>query len=481
MSYRTKHGAHYHEMYGCHGATIPCDTKGLMPCSDCCGGTSRGRGSDVPGTQGAPSHASQKDGGSGSVTRRSQGHDVTPSHQQGGRSSNRKRPMHHGRRIPNEAGVSYTGYFFDPDQMKSLMAHLEQQGLGSDGLSRTIACPHVTLSYMPEDAHEGSFGTTQRMLVTGYGNDGRNEGVKVELIGQSPDEALAAMERGVACPHVTLSVSEDGKPVDTRYLDFKPISEPFEMIGTYGGYRPSERVAITEPTTSAGHADSQRPAQPTRPVPQAPSGAAGLTQDAMFAVMDNPEIPRDGLVTDTRPIIREIRESRGMIAVMRGAPGCGKSTVIEGLGLESSVVSPDEIRLRVSGLETGPDGKLGISQRDNQLVWQMARQDVAKRCENGNDMVLVDAMHTRPRDIRQWQRVAEASGYKLVVVDLTDVPRDVAHQRNAGRIEWKQVPEHVIDRFYDVARGNTRAIRHEFPTVDRRGFRDIIKGLRGEA
>lgn len=37
MPFRTKYGKHYHMTEGCHGATIPCDTKGLSPCSDCCG------------------------------------------------------------------------------------------------------------------------------------------------------------------------------------------------------------------------------------------------------------------------------------------------------------------------------------------------------------------------------------------------------------------------------------------------------------
>lgn len=36
MPYRTQHGNHYHETFGCHGATIPCGTEGLEPCSDCC-------------------------------------------------------------------------------------------------------------------------------------------------------------------------------------------------------------------------------------------------------------------------------------------------------------------------------------------------------------------------------------------------------------------------------------------------------------
>lgn len=37
MPYKTRYGSHYHMTEGCHGATIPCDTKGLTPCSDCCG------------------------------------------------------------------------------------------------------------------------------------------------------------------------------------------------------------------------------------------------------------------------------------------------------------------------------------------------------------------------------------------------------------------------------------------------------------
>ena len=48
MPYKTQHGSHYHETYGCHGATIPCDAAGLTPCSDCCEGKAGGS----PGTTG---------------------------------------------------------------------------------------------------------------------------------------------------------------------------------------------------------------------------------------------------------------------------------------------------------------------------------------------------------------------------------------------------------------------------------------------
>lgn len=44
MPFKTQYGSHYHMTYGCHGATIPCDTAGLTPCSDCCGGSGIGGG-----------------------------------------------------------------------------------------------------------------------------------------------------------------------------------------------------------------------------------------------------------------------------------------------------------------------------------------------------------------------------------------------------------------------------------------------------
>lgn len=36
MPFRTPYGDHYHNAYGCHGATEPCSTEGLEPCTDCC-------------------------------------------------------------------------------------------------------------------------------------------------------------------------------------------------------------------------------------------------------------------------------------------------------------------------------------------------------------------------------------------------------------------------------------------------------------
>ena len=55
MPYKTRYGKHYHMEEGCHGATIPCGTNGLSPCSDCCG--TKGGGGDPHGTGVPPAGA----------------------------------------------------------------------------------------------------------------------------------------------------------------------------------------------------------------------------------------------------------------------------------------------------------------------------------------------------------------------------------------------------------------------------------------
>lgn len=53
MPYKTPYGSHYHMTKGCHGATIPCDTTGLTPCSDCCGAGADGDSGSSGGSAGA--------------------------------------------------------------------------------------------------------------------------------------------------------------------------------------------------------------------------------------------------------------------------------------------------------------------------------------------------------------------------------------------------------------------------------------------
>lgn len=71
MPYKTRYGSHYHETYGCCGATEPCGSAaGLAPCSICCGkpggsgGSGNSQGPEGAASAGAPnSESSQPAGG----------------------------------------------------------------------------------------------------------------------------------------------------------------------------------------------------------------------------------------------------------------------------------------------------------------------------------------------------------------------------------------------------------------------------------
>ena len=94
-------------------------------------------------------------------------------------------------------------------------------------LDRIIQNQHVTFGFRTEYPIYLQ-GQRVTLLVTGYGNDGQNEAYSVELADWVKTEYV-----GSSKPHITLSVSSSGKPVDSWKLDFQPI-DPFTIIGTFG-------------------------------------------------------------------------------------------------------------------------------------------------------------------------------------------------------------------------------------------------------
>ncbi len=124
--------------------------------------------------------------------------------------------------------VLYEGLFVNKDEL-----HQKIQ----PRLEKPIERPHVTTFYRPNETRQlnlDSLGSGARIIAIGYGNDGKNEGLLVRVEADDPaiQEACDALET----PHITLSVSRDGRPVNTAYLDFTPLEEPFEITGNYGLY-----------------------------------------------------------------------------------------------------------------------------------------------------------------------------------------------------------------------------------------------------
>ena len=82
--------------------------------------------------------------------------------------------------------------------------------------------------------------TEIEFAITGYGNDGNNEGVSVELV-KASDRAKEAFKK-IPLAHITLSTSEYGKPVDTARLDFRPVCKNVRIRGKYGAYTDQKAV-----------------------------------------------------------------------------------------------------------------------------------------------------------------------------------------------------------------------------------------------
>jgi 2'-5' RNA ligase len=119
----------------------------------------------------------------------------------------------------------YTGIFLNNDELYALFP---------PQLSVRPAHLHVTLIFRGgiESAHEELLGETVTVRIVGYGNNSKNEGLKVELEASNPE--LQKLCDAVKVPHITLSASREAQMKDTKLLDFEPLENPIEITGRYG-------------------------------------------------------------------------------------------------------------------------------------------------------------------------------------------------------------------------------------------------------
>ena len=130
----------------------------------------------------------------------------------------------------------YIGVFIPNEEIYEKVTEIGER------LSKLIKYPHVTFKYKPDAVNESLFGEEIEIKIIGYGNDGINEGLKVELY--TTNHNLQSMIDEIEVPHITLSISDDGKAVNTRFLCFKDI-EPFTIIGKFSGYmKDKDMIAI---------------------------------------------------------------------------------------------------------------------------------------------------------------------------------------------------------------------------------------------
>lgn len=137
-----------------------------------------------------------------------------------------------------------------------------------------------------------------------------------------------------------------------------------------------------------------------------------------------------------------------VLLLMRGAPGAGKSTFIKKHGLDLYKIEVDSVRNFYSNPVYNEDGKMGLSGQVETKVWKTVLDCAELRFKRG-DFVVVDATNKTRADINQWKKLAKKYLYRIYLVDMTGVPKEVAKAQNLMRSEYKQVPEEVIDKAYE--------------------------------
>lgn len=134
-----------------------------------------------------------------------------------------------------------------------------------------------------------------------------------------------------------------------------------------------------------------------------------------------------------------------ILLVMRGIPGCGKSTWIKEHELEAYTLSPDNIRLLYSAPELGIDGKYHISSKCDKHVWNFLRERLEARMKAG-DTTVIDATHTKESYLKDYKKLCKEYNYRMIVVDFSSIDMDTIKDRNGKREDYKQVPEEVLER-----------------------------------
>ena len=159
-----------------------------------------------------------------------------------------------------------------------------------------------------------------------------------------------------------------------------------------------------------------------------------------------------------------------ILLVMRGVPGCGKSTWIKEHDLEEYTLSPDNIRLMFSAPELGLGGKYHISSKCDKHVWSFLNERLEARMKNG-DTTVIDATHTKESYLKDYKKLCKQYNYRMIIVDFSSIDLDTIKLRNYRRESYKQVSEEVIDRMYqqisNPLQGNYEIYNYdEFPNLD---------------
>ena len=308
--------------------------------------------------------------------------------------------------------VFCTGIFVDEREL---------QGKFPPSLERPAYDLSVLIDFKPDDImtlRPYLIGKNVKMRVVGYGNDGQNEAVKVEVITDDPElrDACDTIET----LYIGLSSARGAQAKDAAHLDFAPIAEPFEVNGVYGLYAQGERID---------------------------------TEEKFFAAMRNAMKTNANLVDsrNTQPIKNVAEKLEGLekpfAAMNIGIPGSGKSSlaakIVETMGKDGdtgkvAIINPDSIREEFTGD--------AANKTMDDEVWEETYRRADNNLKQGIS-VIIDATYTNRERRQRFIESCKGSGAASIAAIVVQTDLDVAKKRNAARS--RHVPEEVLENMYE--------------------------------
>lgn len=162
--------------------------------------------------------------------------------------------------------------------------------------------------------------------------------------------------------------------------------------------------------------------------------------------------------------------------ILRGAQGCGKSTLPATLGLDSKVLGFDMFRNLFYSQRTTFDGDpSSTGNRD------MYEKHVVKACQTAvesrmalGDLLFIDNRHLAPRDISGWQKLANKYFYDLYVVNVQgNLTDEQLLARNDDR-GFKKVDKEVILNCAERYRELSDDVARDYTTISPEEIMGII-------
>ena len=163
------------------------------------------------------------------------------------------------------------------------------------------------------------------------------------------------------------------------------------------------------------------------------------------------------------------------LIILRGAMGCGKSTFIKEHNLEKFTLSSDQIRLMFNAPQMNIKYYEEIPQFNNKKVWELLYSLLEERMKKG-EFTIIDAVHAHyDESLIIYKKLAKKYRYRLYILDFTDIPKEVAYERNLTRERYKIVPNEAIDNAYKIF--SKEKIPSSFKIIKPENFDNIISNI----